>query len=52
MSKKHHVKFIAHEKVKEPVIVDFFERNGTEIKFPAHKKIKEEVLVDFMAKNK
>lgn len=52
MTKKHHVHFIAKEKVKELVVVDFRTKTGQEVRFPAHKKVLEEVKIDFMAKNK
>lgn len=51
MSKKHHVSFEAHKKVKEPIVVDFRTKDGKEVIFPAHKKVIEEVEVDFMARN-
>jgi hypothetical protein len=52
MTHKHHVKFIAHEKVKEPVVVSFKTRDGEKVKFAAHEKVLEKVPVNFMAKNK
>jgi len=52
MSKKHHVSFVAHEKVKEPVFVDFKTKSGQEVKFKAHEKVLEKVKVNFVAKNK
>jgi hypothetical protein len=52
MSKKHHVSFVAHVKVNEPVKVDFHTKSGKEVSFPAHKKVVEPVKIDFMAKNK
>jgi hypothetical protein len=50
--KKHHVSFVAEEKVSKPIRVKFERSDGTEANFPAHKKEKERVRVDFMAKNK
>ena len=52
MSKKHHVAFAAHRKVKENVHVAFQTKAGKPISFDAEKKVKEPVRVDFMAKNK
>lgn len=49
---KHHVKFMAKEKVKEPVTVSFMTKDGEPVRFNAHKKVEEEVEVDFMARNK
>ena len=50
--KKHHVSFVAEEKVSKPVRVNFERSDGTKANFRAHKKEKERVVVDFMARNK
>jgi len=51
MTKRHHVRFEAEEKVSKPVRVNFTTKDGSKVSFPAHKKMKEKVDVDFMAKN-
>jgi hypothetical protein len=50
--KKHHVSFVAEEKVSKPVRVKFERSDGTKANFPAHREEKGRVRVDFMAKNK
>ena len=52
MSKRHHVSFTAHKKVKEDVHVTFQTKTGKPVSFDAEKKVEEPVRVDFMAKNK
>jgi hypothetical protein len=52
MSKRHHVSFTAHKKVREEAHIAFTTKAGKPVSFDGHKKVKEPVRVGFMAKNK
>jgi len=49
---RHHVKFVAIKKVKEPTEVEFRTKAGKSIDFVAKKSVPEKVKVSFMARNK
>jgi hypothetical protein len=50
--KRHHVKFTATKKVKEPTEVAFKTTTGKSVDFVARKPQPEKVKINFMARNK